>query len=92
MWESHSITLSIITLSVKPAEGDEDADNLSSPNCTVAWEHTVEQAQTSFCLIIQPSHKPHIDDNESLSVASSSIEPDPVCVGGTAAEAHPLYL
>lgn len=52
-----------------------------------------QRAQTKMYLIIQPSSKPHSDDNESLPAESAGIEPDPVCRGnrrGTSAAAVPL--
>lgn len=48
--------------------------------------------QYTVCLTIQLSSKPHTDDNESLLVASSSIEPNPVSGETAGAEAHGLYL
>lgn len=48
--------------------------------------------QYTVCIIMQLSSEPHTDDNESLLVASSSIEPDPVSGEIAGAEAHCLYL
>lgn len=53
---------------------------------------TLHNRPTPVCLIIQPGSKPHADDNEFLSVASSSIEPDPACLGsGRGTDAAPPH-
>lgn len=70
----------LITPSVKPAQGDEDSDKQIKPKLESGMG-TLSNRPRQVCLIFQPSRKPHIDDNEFLSVASSSIEPDPVCRG-----------
>lgn len=57
--------------------------NPPRPNWTVERERGGEQAQTSICLIIQPNQQPHIEANESQSVASSCIEPDSECQGNS---------
>lgn len=79
-----AVTQCITTSSITPAEGDIHSDKAINHklHCGMGTGSRT-QAQTSTHLIIQPSRKPHTDDNESLSVASSSIELEPVRRGSS---------
>lgn len=84
MRENHSaVTQCIITPRLKPAEGDEASDKPIKPKLQCGMGTLYRTGPDQYMSHHPAQLQPNIDDNEFLSVTSSSIEPNPVCRGNS---------
>lgn len=81
----------IITRCAKPTNADEPSDKPIKPKLSCSMGTRSKTGPDQHCLIIQPSREPHTDDNESLSVAFSGIEP-PLVRQGSSRDRGPSHI